>query len=567
MKDQRELRALLLSIDHRGYPAYKETKGSWRFKDYVLGIDHVQGDPFASPSNVSVHIGGKRAGFPDACRAQKHRRIALQDHPLRLFARAASAGSSRAGSGKSGLITTTRPGQEILERSACRIDEHTGDVVLRLEIGFPANGRTINAKELIAILFDFLPEAVSSTLLYQNLDQGKVRRVCDLADDQKSIREQMEQMGLCAFVADGAVLPRESGASQRPMKGAVPFESPEAMRVSMQLPHKGTLTGMGIRRGITLIVGGGYHGKSTLLQALERGVYEHIAGDGREFVLTDPSAVKIRAEDGRSVRKADISLFINDLPTKKDTRAFSTEDASGSTSQAANVVEAMEAGTGLLLIDEDTCATNFMVRDELMQAVISREMEPITPFISRIRSVYEQAGISVILVAGSSGSYFGPADTVIQMDRYRPVEITARAKEAWRRFEGGTSAAQDFRTPSFARVMERAAGLGRDGRIRLKTLGRDAFSIEKETVSLRGLEQIADTEQTAALAACLRYALVHLAGKGWTMQHIAQELERILEESGPEGLMDGACPGPGYAWVRRQEILGCLNRYRGLVIR
>ena len=101
---------------------------------------------------------------------------------------------------------------------------------------------------------------------------------------------------------------------------------------------------MGIRKGITLIVGGGYHGKSTLLKALEAGVYNHIAGDGREFVITDDTAFKLRAEDGRSITGVDISPFIKNLPNKKDTVHFSTEDASGSTSQAANLMEALESG-------------------------------------------------------------------------------------------------------------------------------------------------------------------------------------------------------------------------------
>lgn len=206
-------------------------------------------------------------------------------------------------------------------------------------------------------------------------------------------------------MADHSVLPRESGISSRPLKDSVPFMSPQSLRVSMKLPHEGTIYGMGIPAGITLIVGGGYHGKSTLLNALELGVYNHIAGDGREYVITDDSALKLRSEDGRFIRNVDISLFINDLPNKKDTRCFSTEDASGSTSQAAGIVEGIEAGSKVFLLDEDTSATNFMVRDTFMQEVISREKEPITPFLERAGDLYEKAGISTILVAGSSGAF------------------------------------------------------------------------------------------------------------------------------------------------------------------
>ena len=384
MKQANDLRQLLRQIDHKSYPAYKDTRGSYRFPGYILNIDHVQGDPFASPSKVSIAVAGKEAGFPADTYDEPHKRIALQDHILRLFSRALSQYSFKArGSGKSGLIGVSRCGQEILERTACQMDPKNGDLLIRMEIGFPADGRRINSGELVKILFDFLPECIPQSLFYKRLDAKKIEQVKNLSEDQHYIRQQLKERNLTAFVADGTILPRESGVSARPMKNAVPFKSPDSLKVTLDLPHHGPLTGMGVPQGITLIVGGGYHGKSTLLKALELGVYDHIAGDGREYVATDDTAVKIRAEDGRSIKKADISMFINNLPNNRDTQAFSTEDASGSTSQAANVIEAMEAQTRLFLIDEDTCATNFMVRDDLMQRVVHRDQEPITPFIER----------------------------------------------------------------------------------------------------------------------------------------------------------------------------------------
>ena len=219
-----------------------------------------------------------------------------------------------------------------MERSACTLDPHSGDIIVRMEIGFPANGRTINSPELIKILFDFLPICVKESLYYRNLDAKKLSNIRDLAEDQTFIRSQLAKKGLCAFVANGSILPRESGVSPRPMKNGIPFQSPPSMELTLELPHHGPLKGMGIPKGITLIVGGGYHGKSTLLEALELGVYNHIAGDGREYVITESDAVKIRAEDGRSIKHADISLFINDLPNGKQTSSFYSEDASGSTS-------------------------------------------------------------------------------------------------------------------------------------------------------------------------------------------------------------------------------------------
>lgn len=452
----------------------------------------------------------------------------------------------------------------MLERTACRIDEVTGDILLRFEVGFPANGRTIQSAGLIKLLFDLLPEYIEDALCYRNLDKRKVETVKNLAEDQYYIREQLRTLDLCAFVADGSVLPRESGVSDRPMKGAVAFQSPEKGRVSLTLPHRGQITGMGIRKGITLIVGGGYHGKSTLLEALEQGVYNHIAGDGREYVITDDTAVKIRAEDGRSVKKTDISMFIGNLPNGRDTKAFSTEDASGSTSQAANMIEAMEAGTGLFLIDEDTSATNFMIRDELMQRVIHREKEPITPFIERVRDMYELFDVSTILVAGSCGSYFHKADTIIQMDCYEPKDITEFAKREAEQFPAVKGTEQKPERPEFHRCPQ-ANREFRDGdRVKMKTMGRDGVQINRETVDLRYVEQLTDSEQLTALGYYLKYAESHLFDGKKTLTEAIEELCRRTEEEGMDFLAEGSYLPSGLARPRKQEMFACLNRYRGM---
>ena len=429
MKTQKDLRTILASIDQKSYPAYKSTKGSYAFGNYILHIDHVQGDPFASPSAVSVEVPAEINAFPKEYWDQRHRRIALEDFLVRSFGRLADKYSFKVkGSGKSGLIQVSRPGQEILERTSCHIDVNTGDIIMRMDMGFPAQGRTIQGYELEKMLYEYLPDLVADGLIYRNLNRTQVERRIHLADDQLFLRDALEKLDLCAFLADGAILPRESGISDKPLEGAIPFRTPDSMRITLQLPHYGQITGMGIEKGITLIVGGGFHGKSTLLKAIERGVYNHVEGDGREFVITDATAVKIRAEDGRSIAGTDISLFINNLPGKGDTRHFYTENASGSTSQAANVVEAIEAKAEVLLIDEDTSATNFMIRDELMQRVISKKMEPITPYISCARMMADEKGISTILAAGSSGEWFYHADAIIQMDHYVPRDITKEAK-------------------------------------------------------------------------------------------------------------------------------------------
>lgn len=564
MKTSTELRELLNRIDHRGYPAYKDTRGAWQFDGYLLSIDHVQGDPFAAPSKVSVHVPGKLAGFPTELYDEKHKRIALQDFLIRQFSRQVQGFTFKAkGSGKSGLLSVSHCGQEILERTACEIDKN-GMVIVRMEIGFPANGRTINARELIKILFEFLPGCVKKSLYYRALDAKAVQKNKELSEDQQFIRRELTRLKLAAFVANGSILPRESGISDRPMKNAVPFTSPDSMEVTLELPYHGNLTGMGIKQGITLIVGGGYHGKSTLLKALELGVYNHIAGDGREYVITDDSAMKIRAEDGRSIKQVDISMFINNLPNRKDTVHFCTEDASGSTSQAANVVEAMETGANLLLIDEDTSATNFMIRDELMQRVVHRKSEPITPFIDRVQELSNNHKISTILVAGSSGSYFHKADHIIQMDHYLPKDITDFAKKEAADFPLPEEPVSPATEPSYARTVKSDNSFRKNDRIKIKTQGKDSILINRDSIDLRYVEQLTDTEQLGTLGQLMKYAQLHLFNNQRTLGESAEELWKILEQKGISAICEGSYVPGGFAMPRKQEIYACLNRYRAL---
>ena len=517
----------------------------------------------------------KSAGFPAFAMKDKLTRNALADELLRGFAAQVNHYTFKAkGSGKSGLISVTHCGQEVLQRTACEVSEK--EITARFAVGFPANGRTINAGELEKILFEYLPQCVEKSFYYKNLDAQKVQAAVELAEDQQAIRDQLPKLGLVAFVADHSVLPRESGISSKPMKQSVKFVSPETLRVTLELPHHGKVAGMGIPKGITLIVGGGYHGKSTLLNALELGVYNHIAGDGREYVIADETAQKLRSEDGRFIKNVDISMFINDLPNGRDTKDFSTADASGSTSQAAGIVEAIEAGSRLLLLDEDTSATNFMVRDAFMQRVVSPDKEPITPFLSRARDLYEKTGISTILVAGSSGAFFHIADTVIQMDQYEPVDITAKAKKLWGEFPIAQETAKPFVLPDSHRILEKDKNgavkrrdyrsgevkKGEPERLKVKTLGVDGFLIGKQNVDLRYIEQLIDSEQTAALGLLLKYAVEHFTDGKHTISEVAEWLAKKAEQEGLAFAAEHGEISGGYAIPRIQEIYSCLNRYR-----
>ena len=580
MKNSEELRQQLRSINRKSYPAYKGLKGLYHFGNYILSIDHVQGDPFASPSHVSIQISHRDAGFPVEYYKDTLTGTTLCDYLTRQFEKQVSQYSFRAkGSGKSGLLTASHCGQEILSRTACEITEK--GITARFFVGFPANGRTINATELEKIFFDFLPVCIQKSFFYSSLNAKELQNYIELAEDQEFIRQTLPAKNLCAFIADGSILPRESGISSRPMKASIPFTSPDSLRISINLPHKGKITGMGIPKGITLIVGGGYHGKSTLLNALELGVYNHIPGDGREYVITDATAVKLRSEDGRFIKDVDISMFINDLPTKKAPRCFSTLDASGSTSQAAGIVESMEAGSHLFLLDEDTSATNFMVRDTFMQQVIQREKEPITPFLERAEDLYKKAGISTILVAGSSGAFFHIADTIIQMDNYVPKDITASVKKLCSQYPLPAVSVTDFQLPLSHRIMSRPAesskrlihnsrgnhsdsGAAKPERLKTRISGTDGFSLGRQEIDLRYTEQLIDAEQTAALGLLLKYAVEHLADGRRTLPEIVQFLWKNLSLHGLSFFTENQKISCGYATPRIQEIYACLNRYRGL---
>ncbi|WP_276927730.1 ABC-ATPase domain-containing protein [Faecalibaculum rodentium] len=555
MNTAQDLKEILRRIEGRPYPAYKDTRGTYAFGPFFLSIDHVQGDPFAAPSDVSVLV--KNPGFPSDLLRTRQTRIAAEDRILRFFGQALHRQSRPGkGSGKSGKLSVTRPGQEILERTSCHLYED-GSVRVRFNIGFPANGRRILARELERILFVTLPTVVNESLIYKNYTpkmKEELQETWQLAMDQTAIRDQLKVLDLAAFVADGSILPRESGVSQKPMQEAVAFATPESLAVEVETPFRGRIRGLGIRKGVTFIAGGGYHGKSTLLEALERGVYDHIAGDGRELVITDETAVKSRAEDGRRVQDVNISGFITNLPNGKDTVAFSTEDASGSTSQAAGLAEAIEAGTKTLLMDEDTSAANFMIRDNLMQEVVHGDQEPIIPFMDRVRELYEKDGISTILVAGSSGAFFSKADTVIQMDQYVPLDITEKAKNAAKAYvfrEKENLQPFDFRS---VRIPHRVK---ESERSKVRSRGMDTISVDRQDIDMRYVEQLVDPEQLAAIGQLLKLANREIVDDSRTLTEVVD----VLEDRMNAGALDETVRGHG-ARPRKQEILAAFNRQR-----
>jgi predicted ABC-class ATPase len=481
----------------------------------------------------------------------------------RRFAAEARRASRSEGTGKSGLLVLDAPGQEVLETTAVLLADATLEA--RFAVGLPARGRRILGRIAAELLCDRVPEVVHKSLFHPSLDPAEVRRAADANEDAQALRAQLAGRGLVAFVADGAVLPRRSGVDPRPLTpDPVSFRSPASLRVTLTLPHAGRVTGLGVPRGVTLIVGGGFHGKSTLLRALALGVYDHRPGDGRELVVTDATAVKIRAEDGRAVTGVDISPFIGHLPGGGAPRHFNTQEASGSTSQAANIAEALEAGARVLLVDEDTSATNFMIRDHRMQELVAKEREPITPFVDKVRQLWLERGVSTILVMGGSGDYFEAADTVIAMEDYRPRDVTAEAKSiaakygAERRAEGGAGFGDlTCRTPLGA-SLDPSRGNRTES---VQARGLDTLLFGTQEIDLSAMEQLVHPGQLRALGAALLHVR-RLADGRRTVAEILDQVEEALRAGGLDCLVErtvGTLCG-----FRRFELAAALNRLRTL---
>lgn len=567
MKSRQELEQLLFSINGQGYGAYKSIKGEYNFGKYILSIDHVQVDPYAPPSKVRIIMNRKVTGIPDELLDSKSKIIAVSDFLTREFYKKTEIYSRKINAtGGSGMIVIDRCGQEMLERTSVLIKDNRVEV--RFEIGLPAAGRRVLGKEANRIFSQTLEKIVDAALLYENIDHNELKNQISLMIDQEYIREELKRRNLVAFVADGSVLPRESGVSDKPLRDGIPFQSPKSFKTDMDLPSGKHISGMGIEKGITLIVGGGYHGKSTLLKALERGVYNHISGDGREMVITCFDAVKIRAEDGRNVEKVNISAFINNLPGNKDTDLFSTENASGSTSQAANVMEALESGTSLILIDEDTSATNFMICDGRMQKLIAREKEPITPFIDKVKPLYKDLGVSTILIVGGCGDYFDVADRVIMMDEYIPKDVTDRAKE----IASTDGYKREFLSDNvFGKVTHRVPlkkGFSLSGKEdRLKAKGKYTILYGWNNIDISGLEQLVDESQTNCIAVMIGFLKNKVIDEKKTIEQSLDQMYRHIEKSG----LDSISPYTGHpgnlAMPRKQEVFAAISRYRGLVVK
>lgn len=541
----------LKKIEKQNYRAYQQIKGSYDFTDFNFHIDHVQSDPYAAASRVRAVRPWAPTGLQWLTEKSAHYQRAARDFIAREFAAFAKQENS---------ISIALTGQTVLDSTSVLFTDE--GIELRFRIKLPAEGRSILAKKAANILTFHLPKYIRKATLERELDMDALTQHCEIVEDQVALRAQLEQQGLVAFVGNGSVLPRFSGDSDLPMKGAIPFQSPPSLAVTLVCPNRGEITGMGIPQGVTLIVGGGFHGKSTLLTAIERSIYDHIPGDGRELIVCQDSACKIKAEDGRPVHNLNLSNYINHLPFGKETVDFSTQDASGSTSQAAWLQESLESGAKVLLIDEDTSATNFMIRDERMQALVGAQDEPITPFVDRVGQLRDQLSVSTIIVMGGSGDYLDVADTVIQMQDYQAVDVTEKAQQVIAQHPTTRINESSNQLGMFAPRHIQCSHLQSilaDGKFKVSGKGTHTIRFGNESIDLSALEQLECNGQLNAIG----WVLFQLAqNPAWSM-HPPKDVNQLLGENWSSNM-----PNSGdLVKPRLVDVMAAVNRLRSAKMR
>lgn len=566
-----ELTSHLHAIDGRSYAAYKAIVGRYRSPlGWVLYIDRIQPDPYAPPTAIRVVLPLALTGAAARLTASPTRAVALRDYLARSLRELL----------KGQAISIAPAGQEILERSSVNLHETWQDdfstpafnapgpyLELRLRWSLPAFGREIAGRQAARNLNLDLARAVASLDLRESELGAEAWKHCQVAEDHAALQEILVERGWVAFLADGANLARRSGVSQLPLEGGVPLTAPETLAQTVQLPHAGPVRGTAIPAGVTVIAGGGYHGKSTLLNAIARGIYPHIPGDGRELVATVPEAMAVRAADGRAVTGVDLRPFISHLPGRDaDPAQFTTANASGSTSQAASIMESLELwaqpAQAALLLDEDTCATNLLIRDQRMRALVSSEREPITPLVDRIRALHRERGISTLIVMGGSGDYLDVADQVLIMDSYRLVDATAQARQVCDSQPRVDTSLPDFPLP--AQRLPQPPEAKRRGPSRTRALGTQRLVLDRHEVDVADVSGLVDEGQALAVAWALRALLErHFDGRTSLPQALAQVAKR-LDDVGLDAL--GEAHPAFLVRPRLVDVGAAVNRLRSLQV-
>ena len=414
-----EFRRLITSINGRGYGAYKRLLGNEAFfKGFNLRLTHIQGDPHAPPSHAEVWVHKSRLE-PLTQFMESDSVIPLTDYLSRNLHKVLRKLSRRCGEGNSCYLGIPKPSPRILKRSSVELEKD--HVIIRFFVGLPSQGRRVSGREAIKLLTEVIPEGINSVITSSLNEFERIKKHIKIFKLQEGVRSWLVRNNYFFFIGDGSILPRRASFSEEPLPNAVRFSSPESLRIEVCVKGAGCIKGLGIKDGVTVITGGAYHGKTTLLEGVIDGIYDHILDDGREHVISAPDTYLVRAEDGRVVTHVDISSLMRDLPDGTSTKDFSTLDASGSTSMAASIMELIELGVKHLVLDEDISATNLLYKDEVMKDLLKDD--PIITLDSLVKPMNRILGVSTAAVVSASSSFLKCSDTTILMRKYLPQHL------------------------------------------------------------------------------------------------------------------------------------------------
>lgn len=568
-----DLFTLLESLDGKLFNDYRKLADRVFYHTrYSIRFVHIQGSPGAFPASVChLRLGTAELGITGEYLSSAARRLATADYLLRAFTTGVStcARQNRGALGSGSFQPLFLPPQ-VLERNVVTLDKNEVRIAFHISLPGSHNNRILGGEAVK--MFDLELHGIVRTLEKAVAETIRLQEHCEVVEDMMSLQDRLNHYGLVAFVGDGALLARESGVSEGPLrKGAIPFQAPDQLAVEVELPNAGRVRGLGLRPGVNVLIGGGFHGKSTLLNALAMGVYPHLPGDGRERVVTHPQAVLVCAEEGRAVTGLDISGFIDTLPGNVDTATFSTQNASGSTSEAAAIVEAVLAGAKLLLIDEDSSATNFLIKDRNMRRLIPEDT--ITPLFDRVQELHEGFGVSTLIVVGGSSEYLGVAKEVVGMREYLPVYMTDQLENLKlpKPLRPQTPLALTDRRQVLSENFDpsyHARRLDKNIPVRIKPLRLQERVLEygNEKLDLTRLGALVDPQQVSALGYALLLAGKRLKDERLSPSDLAAMLERLIEEEGLETLSQAANDTVFLARPRRLELAGAINRLRNLKV-
>ena len=546
MRDKREFHSILTTIHGKDASAYMALAGDFDFTRFVLHHIRiaVQGDA-ETVATLVLHVPQMIAGFPESLFETPIRRTALEDHLTREVAKAVSRVQSLTGVTGPDTIRFVNPGPHILPRSAFVVASDF--VEARLSVCLPVKDGKVDADSARRIFFDLLPQIVTDAMIFCYQDAEQIQRFVQVMEDADEIRQSLMQQGLVGFVAEGS--------SPSPNGPALTID--ESIRTEIGVPNAGTLNGLAIPSGVTVVLGDPLSGRHELVAALGDGVYNHIPEDGRSLIVTVPDAVRVCAEPGRPVRNVDLRAFLRD---SQAAASVSTASASGHVSQMATSMEALQAGAQVLMYDESDSDAAFLAADARLRTVSGGHPGQAIPLSDRVRQMADEWRISIVIGAWAcAGPFLASADRILWIENGVVRDVTDSARDVG--FDAPD--AQIHSLPELATETRRicpssidpSCGFD-DARIEAPT--PDTIQFGRSIIHLAGVPQVADESQAFTLGLILNYAKLHHLD---TDRSLSEVLDLIDQELGMEGLDTLARDLRGnLARPRRFEIAAALNR-------